>query len=54
MSGHKNDEFDLDYELWREEEYWHALSPDGIAEQNRWLLQRYRVFRRAADAVAEA
>jgi hypothetical protein len=47
------DEEDMAAEFEREEDM-RALSPAGVAEQNRWLLRRYREFCRAADAVAAA
>ncbi len=49
------DELDEDdFEAWQRREEEHALSPAGIAEENDGLLNRYREFRRAADAVAAA
>jgi hypothetical protein len=51
MGGFKEDELPAAIEEgdWREKH--RALSPAGIAEQNGYLLRRYRDFRRAADAV---
>ena len=43
---------DLEAEMERQEAY--ELSPAGIAEQNRYLLQRQQEFRLAADAVTAA
>ena len=45
---------EFDDEDWERREDERLLSPDGIAEQNDYLLRRYRDFRRAADAVAAA
>lgn len=39
---------------WQRAEDRRALTPMGVAEQNRTLLRRYSEFRRAADAVAAA
>ena len=46
------DDFDFDEFQRQEDEF--ALSPAGIAAQNRFLLRHYREFREAADAVAAA
>ena len=54
MGEFGEDEFPFDIEDWEQEGEDRALSPAGIAEQNRLLLSRYRDFRRAADAVADA
>ncbi len=43
---------DLEAEMERQEAY--ELSPAGIAEQKRYLLQRQQEFRLAADAVTAA
>jgi hypothetical protein len=45
---------DTDLEEWESREEERALSPAGIAEQNKLLLRQYRRFRRAADAVTTA
>lgn len=39
---------------WLRREDRRALTPAGIAGQNEFLLEQYRVFRRAADAVIDA
>ena len=55
MGEREEDWHEIDFEE-REErerrEEARALSPAGVAEQNRGLLRRYREFRHAADAVA--
>lgn len=43
-----------DFEDWMREQEEYELSPAGIAEQNAHLLNRYREFRRAADAITTA
>jgi len=45
---------ETDLEDWESREEERALSPAGIAEQNKLLLRQYRRFRRAADAVTTA
>ena len=53
--GEFEEDFDeIDFEEWERREDEHLLSPDGIAEQNGYLLRRYRDFRCAADAVTAA
>ncbi len=53
--GDAEDDWDeTDLEAWESREVAQALSPAGIAEQNKLLLRQYRHFRRAADAVTTA
>jgi hypothetical protein len=54
MSEFEEDWDEIDFEEWELEEEERALSATGIAEQNGYLLRKYRDFRRAADAVAAA
>lgn len=51
MGEFEEDWDDIVFEKWERQEHEHALSPAGIAEQNRGLLRRYREFRSAADAI---
>lgn len=51
VSDWNEDEARRDGEVWMRKEEERALTPAGIAEQDRALLRRYREFRRAADAV---
>ncbi len=51
MGEFEEDWDDIDFGKWERQEQEHALSPVGIAEQNRALLRRYREFRSAADAI---
>ena len=53
--GDAEDDWDeTDLEEWERQEEDDALSPAGIAKENRGLLDRYRAFRQAADAVVNA
>ena len=53
--GENEDEWDEDATWeWQRREDERALTPAGIAEQNRYLLRRYGFFRRSADCVADA
>jgi hypothetical protein len=45
---------EFDFGAWQHKEDERALSPAGIADQNRYMLSHYRAFREAADAVAVA
>ncbi len=51
MGEFEEDWDDIDFQKWERQEQERALSPAGIAEQNRGLLRRYREFRSAADAI---
>lgn len=54
MSEFEDDWDEFDFEKWELEEEERALSASGIAEQNGYMLRKYRDFRRAADTVVDA
>jgi len=54
MDDAEDDWDETNLEEWESREEEQALSPAGIAEQNKFLLRQYRHFRSAADTVTMA